>query len=314
MGYRVPISPQIRQLLRSVRVYPKAEWDTGFPFRPKKFSNQYPANFRKSPKIAGFQRGFFRLTIALWAFSPLERNLIRFAHRGKPEFLSLLPRNCIQLAAKNVSVHKVLKFTKAEWDTGFPFRPKKFRKQYPANSRKTPKIAGFQRGFFRLTIALWAFSPLERNLIRFAHRGKPEFLSLLPRNCIQLAAKNVSVHKVLKFTKAEWDTGFPFRPKYVSFCEVFVFTPRRNGIQGSHFAPKSSATSIRLTSENRPKLRDSRGAQPLWLFFCSPFGALSSSTALLSSVTCASTLLRFAPCFLEITSNWRQKTSAFTKC
>ena len=38
--------------------------------------------------------------------------------------------------------------------------------------------------------------------------------------------------------------------------------PRRNGIQGSHFAPKSSATSIRLTPENRPKLQVPRGSAP----------------------------------------------------
>jgi hypothetical protein len=70
----------------------------------------------------------------------------------------LFPRNHIQLAAKNVSIHEVLKLTKAEWDTGFPFRPKKFINQYPANSRKTPKIAGFQRGlspFGFFLLALW---------------------------------------------------------------------------------------------------------------------------------------------------------------
>ena len=116
---------------------------------------------------------------------------------------------------KNVSVHKVLKFTKAEWDTGFPFRPKKFSNQYPANFRKSPKIAGFQRGFFRLTIALWAFSPLERNLIRFAHRGKPEFLSLLPRNVHSTGGKKRQHSRSVKTYPSGMGYRVPISPQNV---------------------------------------------------------------------------------------------------
>jgi hypothetical protein len=63
-----------------------------------------------------------------------------------PSFHALLPRNCIQLAAKNSCHDEVLSSPKAEWDTGFPFRPQNVSNQYPSNPRKPPNIAGFQRG------------------------------------------------------------------------------------------------------------------------------------------------------------------------
>ncbi|MBO5753780.1 MAG: hypothetical protein J6S69_08865, partial [Proteobacteria bacterium] len=48
------------------------------------------------------------------------------------------------------------------------------------------------------------------------------------------------------------------------------------------------------------------------VFFARQNGALSSSAASLQSVTCASTLPPFIPCFLEIPSILRQKTAALT--
>ena len=175
---------------------------------------------------------------------------------------------------------EVLKLLQAEWDTGFPFRPKKFRKQYPANSRKPPKLARFQRGFFRLTIALWAFSPLERNLIRFAHRGKPEFLSLLPRNCIQLAVKKFFARPLARFLR-QLRCSAQSRALARSFASRLVSSKSHplGGKKRQHsqsvktyqggmgyrvpISPQDVSKQYPANLQKRPTLRDSKGAKPL---------------------------------------------------
>ena len=60
-----------------------------------------------------------------------------------------------------------------------------------------------------------------------------------------------------------------------SSIHELLSSPKRNGIQGSHFAPKPSVISTCLTYEKRPNIMGSKGLSPLAGFQrAEPFGGV----------------------------------------
>ena len=175
-----------------------------------------------------------------------------------------------------------------------PFRPKTSAISIRLTHEKRPYIAGFPR-----SSAPWVESgakplfarPLAHFLRHLRHFSRSRalarsLLSFLASSKLHPNAGKKRQHsRSVKFTQAEWDTGFPFRPQNVS--NQYPSNPRKPpniaGFQG--------------------------GSDPLVGFFARQNGALSSAAASFKSVTCASTLPPFTPCFLEITSILRQKNS-----
>ena len=127
----------------------KAEWDTGFPFRPKTSANSTRLT-HETAQNCGISEGL----IPLWLFfaRPLAPFLRQHRHFSRSRalarsLLSFLASSKLHPTGGKKRQHsRSVKTYQGGMGYRVPISPQDVSNQYPANPRKTPHIVGFQRG------------------------------------------------------------------------------------------------------------------------------------------------------------------------